>query len=132
MSENMSEHNEDTNEGAVKLLDSERKRAIIRDIGDRIDAFNAERTSINESISACYSECEAEGIPRKAMKAALKRREMAEDQRNAYDPAYELCLRAFDIGYQPQLFTEDEFNPEPEEATEQKPAARRRHLAAAT
>lgn len=108
MSENMSEHEDQQGEGTVKLLDSERKRAIIRDIGDRIDAFDAERKSINESISACYSEGEAEGIPRKALKAALRRREMAEDQREAYDPAYELCLRAFDIGYQPELFTEDE------------------------
>ena len=96
--------NIDTSEDPSTLVDNSSIRNYISSIMDNIIEHKKERKAINEQIQALYTEAESKGINRMALKAALSRYELSEEQREAMDFSYALCCNAKNIQFQSDLF----------------------------
>ena len=87
-------------------IDTPEMRQFIRESIHDIKMRQDERKSINEGIMSIITDLEAQGISRQAVKESLKRLKMSEDQRLERDASYALCVKALEIGEQPDLFVD--------------------------
>ena len=108
--ENLSDANQSETPSPIDTPDM---RNFIRENIHEIRTKQDDRKSINEGIASIISNLEAKGISRQAVKESLKRLKMSEDQRLERDASYALCVKALEIGEQPDLFVDP---PEQEDA----------------
>ena len=62
------------------------------------------RKGINEEIAALLSEVEGLGVSKPGFKAALKRYELSEEEREDMDFSFALCCKAVGVTFQEDLF----------------------------
>ncbi|MCG7932091.1 MAG: hypothetical protein N0E44_18835 [Candidatus Thiodiazotropha lotti] len=83
-----------------KLLDA------ITATHEKVKSKKEERQAINKSISAEYSELEALGLDKQAVKDVMKLFEKEEDQRRLYDLSASVVRKALRMPLQGDLFVE--------------------------
>lgn len=93
-----------TSDDQVTLVDNDVIRKYINNVMDSVIEKKKQRKAINEEVQALYTEAESKGINRKALKAALSRYELSEEEREAMDFSYALCCNAKNIQFQSDLF----------------------------
>lgn len=98
---------DESEERGPAFVDTPKFRKTVRDRLNDVRNLQLQRASLNDSIAAELSKLQQMGIPRQAAKEAIKRWNLTEEQRDARDDAYALCLKALDIGFQPGLFDEE-------------------------
>ena len=70
-----------TSDDQVTLVDNDVIRKYINNVMDSVIEKKKQRKAINEEVQALYTEAESKGINRKALKAALSRYELSEEER---------------------------------------------------
>lgn len=81
------------------------KEALLK-YRDEVIRLKEERAVINADITAIMERAEAEGIPKKAFRAALNYYESSPEQREGYHDGYTICLEAWGM---PMNATQAEF-----------------------
>lgn len=76
----------------------------INDLMNEIDNLVAQRKSINEEITALYTEAESLGLNKATFKYLLKVRKFDEDQRLAHEISEKVIRQAIGIPHQGDMF----------------------------
>jgi len=101
--ENEAQENNVIDINKTKELDTDENRQRIRGLMEKVKSLRADQKGINDEIKQQFEKLESIGINRQAAKEALKRLDMAQDQRMKRDESYHICLKALDIWYQDDL-----------------------------
>ncbi len=89
-SDAQNEHGEEGVE-TIELLDTKKLRSQIAKCAREVQKLKSDRESINAEIQAEYSGLEAQGVPKDAIKRALKDNTLDETQLAEQDHYYLLC-----------------------------------------
>lgn len=109
-------------------LDAKALKALLIKCKATVEAAKSDRDEINADIALAMESASNAGIPKDAFRLALKIFNMDEDSRAGFHVAYQLCLDAFGVPMEDQLFDASGMPnvrfAEPEEAGEPKKRGR--------
>lgn len=85
-------------------------KKVVKEQIDRIKTAKVDRELSNAEIKAAREACEAEGIPKKALAWAMQYADLAPEQREGHDFAYEIVREVLGVPISDQgdLFTPEE------------------------
>lgn len=91
-----------------RLVDNDLIRKDIQKAFKEMEEIDVEREDLNAQAGEVRARMKNKGIPTKAFNAAYNRYKMDEDKREAHDFAFSLCCKATGVGYQVELWEDQD------------------------